>query len=1374
MRLQVTVLRNGLAPIRNVFNTTSRQFAFEKIVLISDLLHAINQTIQLEDDNNWGFEDYIVETRLNDHQAEAYECFHYQAVEDVLKEDDEVTIRPLNSTEIKQRERGGRYQINNGGMHLIDGSPWGRAFALNRSRPRISIPPRRRSAALDGLAPAAQIAGVEEDAEEPNASQQLQIEDTPRFSAVIPFENADEDDSDEEDDEDYVSEDDSSEDNDVGIGEVEEYKIQEVLDESRGLLADLADEIEEAGHEALPSTLLVMTESNIDQQGTKKRKRSDRLQDKRQTRQRIDASPDSGTAIAVNSQPAVNGKQISATSSTRTVHFDNASSDSSSEEDSDFDASSWDSEESENLDEAELPSRTNGHEQSEEAVEDEISSSSSTDSESEKDEERVDDTSKQKANALAVARTAPSSNSDSDTSSSDSDSDSDSSSDTDSESDSSDGEDASESTTNSAVENIAASDNNKSSAAARTMTGTSALGVTSANKGSELQNLDDLTNSTHLQAKQPNVPPGQGMSKTRRNNDRKKRSKLMARLKAEGKLPPNADFEMLRAYLQEHEGMEWADSDPQVENAPDHNTDSNNGDGANEDALNARRQEIFDKLNVQDPAHRADAQPQVEPKFPDLIVASDYPVTTVAQSLEMSPILESALVPITEAQTSIDDNMVRDNQQGEPSPQRARLDVASSRRMLFNALGVRTPKTPAAEQALREKLSKPSREVRTRESEEKASIAPPIQSVSQGRWKSKLIIKAVECVNKKKTIEVPPFPFKHPWQVRREKEQGIYQEQEESFYADDMEGVLAAEGEAQEEQPQAASQAFTTSRTLTAGSREAAAEDLPIPSDFDVLFDLQPTDLVVGTVIAYKELHLDNNYQPVPSPYRVAKIMSKDNKNLRLQLASRYRDLSDSAYDEETGERIYNKFDMPMDDEQDVDDGQRELTFNDLIAPKFVKPSDTADTVVAASQISEVQSSYNDKVVVQNASLRGGDARIDPVDQDISTPRRAEIDGLIKEAGFESGLDEQILQPLSKQGQHAADSYSESERQNTELTQVTQTEETQGTPQALLITQDSDWISTSENLFSTPIGPITETGPEPQSSLSESIVESVRYPNLSQLEFTPLPTSTQLQSSPHQDAQRLTPTPAETSGLAVTLLTDAENNQHTSQAHSSNSMPSVIPETQANTNDSVQQDVPEIAVGNAPQPSSPSQIPSFDGSSSPRPQKLLQPESSLRDQYDSSDEIDKLPSVRSLTSSQVRKINGHRRADASTADDEKSKSLTRSRTTRRSPRISKIGSLDLHDEDEISETESPDSSLKPIKPSASQKERTRPSLSQIPEDTIVVDLTQSSPAESPQNKTATREVRKNTRLSAGSSSTFKRAFEGLGERSMLKKKRKSA
>ena len=99
---------------------------------------------------------------------------------------------------------------------------------------------------------------------------------------------------------------------------------------------------------------------------------------------------------------------------------------------------------------------------------------------------------------------------------------------------------------------------------------------------------------------------------------------------------------------------------------------------------------------------------------------------------------------------------------------------------------------------------------------------------------------------------------------------------------------------------------------------------------------------------------------------------------------------------------------------------------------------------------------------------------------------------------------------------------------------------------------------------------------------------------------------------------------------------------------------------------------------------------------------------------------------------------------------------------------------DLHDEDEISETESPDSSLKSIKLSASQKERGRPSLSQVPEDTIVVDLTQSSPAASPQNITATKEVRKNTRLSRGSSSAFKRAFEGLGERSMLKKKKRNS
>lgn len=37
------------------------------------------------------------------------------------------------------------------------------------------------------------------------------------------------------------------------------------------------------------------------------------------------------------------------------------------------------------------------------------------------------------------------------------------------------------------------------------------------------------------------------------------------------------------------------------------------------------------------------------------------------------------------------------------------------------------------------------------------------------RWKSKLVVKAVECALPGLAIEVPPFPFKHPWQMRRKK-----------------------------------------------------------------------------------------------------------------------------------------------------------------------------------------------------------------------------------------------------------------------------------------------------------------------------------------------------------------------------------------------------------------------------------------------------------------------------------------------------------------------------------------------------------------------------------------------------------------------------
>lgn len=53
-------------------------------------------------------------------------------------------IRPLMHAEIRARTLTGRYQINNGGQHLVDGVPFGRPYLRQPNRPDVRIPPRER------------------------------------------------------------------------------------------------------------------------------------------------------------------------------------------------------------------------------------------------------------------------------------------------------------------------------------------------------------------------------------------------------------------------------------------------------------------------------------------------------------------------------------------------------------------------------------------------------------------------------------------------------------------------------------------------------------------------------------------------------------------------------------------------------------------------------------------------------------------------------------------------------------------------------------------------------------------------------------------------------------------------------------------------------------------------------------------------------------------------------------------------------------------------------------------------------------------------------------------------------------------------------
>lgn len=82
MRLRLVVRRNGL-PESNVVWPV----ALESKPTIAKLLEQVNEILPLES-ADWGLEDYTVELKASD--GSSFECLHFQPIQNVLKEDDQV------------------------------------------------------------------------------------------------------------------------------------------------------------------------------------------------------------------------------------------------------------------------------------------------------------------------------------------------------------------------------------------------------------------------------------------------------------------------------------------------------------------------------------------------------------------------------------------------------------------------------------------------------------------------------------------------------------------------------------------------------------------------------------------------------------------------------------------------------------------------------------------------------------------------------------------------------------------------------------------------------------------------------------------------------------------------------------------------------------------------------------------------------------------------------------------------------------------------------------------------------------------------------------------------------------------------------------
>lgn len=287
---------------------------------------------------------------------------------------------------------------------------------------------------------------------------------------------------------------------------------------------------------------------------------------------------------------------------------------------------------------------------------------------------------------------------------------------------------------------------------------------------------------------------------------------------------------------------------------------------------------------------------------------------------------------------------------------RNKLDVASSRRLLFGSLGIKAPKDEVDEQKLRQKLRE------TAEKPVKAALPPnPTTTyvaneevVDPNLWKTKIDLRAVECCDAGIELSTPPFPFVQRWdpqqQIRgkgkknkrkRKSEPEYYEEYDEFEQTNAQEETTEhwdyddAPDATQDEVNQVTEQLL---QDILASADEE--EDLlALPSDLSTYANLVATNALPGSIIAFKQLEVSaaTNWQPAFSPYRTATINSVETGFLLVvTLAKRDRQNQDYKYDEE-GQRLYGRFEMPDDQDDGVDHGVVEVPLAEMVEPKLVR-----------------------------------------------------------------------------------------------------------------------------------------------------------------------------------------------------------------------------------------------------------------------------------------------------------------------------------------------------------------------------------------------------------------------------------------------------
>ncbi|RPB04550.1 hypothetical protein L873DRAFT_1799479 [Choiromyces venosus 120613-1] len=935
MRLRLFIQRNRLPPTKIWWDTSSFEPGDDHNV--STLLSRVGQIVPMES-GGWGLEDYAVE-------VDGFEVLHFQEVEKVIREGDEVIIRPLTTTEIRQRRASGRRQISTSGRKLLDGTPFGRPMISTRpapDRPRLSIPPRKRMRTGGNI----------------------------DYSTLVQVGSEDEDES---DDGSYKESDEEEEVSEVGDGEGEEEAVEADVEANveAGIEADAeSDEAEESYEEE---------EDNIDEMDFEglSRDYENPLMDY------FDSDEDTSSKVS-RSEETSQLKAICGARDTQSLQGQNGSFQEDSSEDGGDYTGGENSQDSDLSDESDSSDNaTNDNEESMEVdivgqaghfflPDDFYSDPSAVDNtvdspklpqlfQSEDMSQEVEEgerESEREHSNLTASSVPPGPEQDEDSSSS--------------SEDSSDSEQSDES------EKVGVPKDDKGSKKASQNRAPS----TSQEPPSSRSSVPIEEPKKHAVAL--GTLPYQGKSGTKARNERKKQRRKNERLLSElintGVLPKGSTIDDLK--YQEKQNPKNVDeklspklqqrriggggekktipepSEKQVTEQPSRDaTDrlaqkaqqgqqSNDlpDEGANKKGQRKKLRKAFTKAKKKksipvdwdfsrwliEREKRAGLKDQHNNMDFEKGADGDVSMESTGKPVELSSKVPSAQNGIS---PFYDQPPPPPPHRDPVIPAQVRSRLRAPRKIVYNEDGIPNPVYAGFE-------------------EQQHEVEDP------EAWREKIVLSAVECEQEGVEMAVPEFPFKQPTyqpgfgreatgsnkrrrnggtkkkkQRQQDKENYSYdygyQEYEDPGYGD-WEGHDYYDD---------STVAPTFAKDKATEMTEAnPVDDLPpLPEDIASLYPLTKP-VLPGTIVAFKQLMLTENYTPIMANYRTAIVQAvhaqeKDGPALELRLA--VRDRPKRRIDPETGEKILRKFEMPGD--EDEDEGFLDLMFGQLLEAKVVK-----------------------------------------------------------------------------------------------------------------------------------------------------------------------------------------------------------------------------------------------------------------------------------------------------------------------------------------------------------------------------------------------------------------------------------------------------